>query len=218
VPLYDEPAYPGVQNAGLTLEAAAGVRPRSGRPPRRPGFPRLAWFLSLTLSLLLLSPFAEPASADGRQAGEYQVKAAFILNFSTFVEWPEGHFQNGTLTIGILGRDPFEGAMDDLKGKTVKGRKVVIRHYDDPEEALGADVLFIGASERMGLPRILHTLRGRPVLTVGDHPGLARSGVMINMVVLRKRVGFEINLEAARQSGLWISSQLLKLAKEVIEQ
>lgn len=221
MPHYDQQAFPGVPSDCLNQEAAAYVRPHSGGfgfGPRLPGFPLLAWVLFLTLSLLLLSPLAALASADGRQAGEYQVKAAFILNFSNFVEWPEGHFHDGILTIGILGRDPFEGAMDDLKGKTVKGRKVVIRRYDDPEEALDADVLFIGASERMGLPRILHPLRGRPVLTVGDHPGFARSGVMINMVVLRKRVGFEINLQAARQSGLRISSQLLKLAKEVFEQ
>jgi len=192
---------------------APGPR-RRGPGGRTPFLPLLLLVLFLLCSLSL-----PPAlGADTPRAGEYQVKAAFLLNFANFVDWPDELPANGVLTIGMLGQDPFEGAADSLKGKTAKGRKVVVRHYDDPEEAAGADILFISASERRALPRILKTLRGRPVLTVGDHPGFARSGVMINMVVLRKRVGFEVNLHAARQSGIRISSQLLKLAKEVIEQ
>jgi hypothetical protein len=171
----------------------------------------------LILSLLISLSLPVDLQADTPRAGEYQVKAAFILNFANFTDWPDDPASGRPLTIGILGRDPFEGAMDSLKGKTVKGRKVVIRHYGEPEEATGADILFIGASERRSLPHILKTLRGRPVLTIGDYPGFAHAGVMINMVLVQKRVGFEVNLQAAKQSGMRISSQLLRLAKEVIE-
>jgi len=149
--------------------------------------------------------------------GEYQVKAAFLLNFVNFVQWPDGALAEDTFTIGILGQDPFDSAVDSLKGKTVKGRRVVVRRYDDPTDARQADVLFISASEKRVLPHILKALRGHSVLTVGDDKGFGRSGVMINLLLLRKRVGFEINLVAAQREGLHISSHLLKLAQEVIE-
>lgn len=179
----------------------------------------LRWAPALLVALSLLFPAAvsSSAAADSPPAGEYQVKAAFILNFAGFIDWPDNAPSTTPFTIGILGHDPFEGAIDSLKGKTVKGRKVVIKRCDDPDEAQDTDILFISASEKRDLPRILKTLRSRPVLTVGDSQGFARSGVMISMVVQRKRIGFEINNHAARQAGFRISSQLLKLAKEVIE-
>jgi hypothetical protein len=179
-------------------------------------------FLRAPLALLmalafLLPPASCAAYASSQPVGEYHVKAAFILNFANFIEWPNTAPSSDAFIIGILGRDPFEGAIDSLKGKTVKGRKVVIKRYDDPEDARDADILFISASEKRALPRILKSLRNRPVLTVGDSQGFVRSGVMISMVPNGKRVGFEINNRAAQQAGIRISSQLLKLAREVIE-
>ena len=173
--------------------------------------------LVLILTVLLSTGESTAARVDSPKAGEYQVKAAFILNFINFIEWPETALSADTFTIGVLGRDPFEGAMDSLKGKSVKGRRIIVRHYDFPEEARDADILFISQSEKRSLPQILKTLRNRPVLTIGDHQGFARSGVMINLVLAKKRVGFEINLPASQKAGIRISSQLLKLSKEVVE-
>ncbi|HOI17929.1 MAG TPA: YfiR family protein [Geobacteraceae bacterium] len=192
----------------------AGHTARSGGARR---YPRALPALLFALSLLIQAALPRTAASDTPKAGEYQIKAAFILNFAGFVDWPDPPRSNNLFTIAILGHDPFESAIDSLNGKTVKGRKVVIKRYDDPEEARDADILFISASEKRALPRIMKTLRNRPVLTVGDSQGFARSGVMISMVMQRKRVGFEINNQAAQQAGIRISSQLLKLAREVIE-
>lgn len=180
--------------------------------------PRVTWGVLLAAALLFLAVPSRAARAELPQAGEYQIKAAFILNFANYVDWPDGALSRDTITIGILGQDPFDGALDSLGGKTVGGRRVHIRRYDEPEEAAGANILFIGTSGRKSLPRILRAVRGRPILTIGDSKGFVDAGVMINLVVLRKRVGFEVNLTAAKRAGLLVSSQLLKLAREVIEQ
>lgn len=177
-------------------------------------------FFSLFLFVLIFPlTFSSPneVQAEPFQAGEYQVKAAFLLNFANFVQWPQGSLGDDTFIIGILGEDPFGNNTDSLKGKTVKGRRVVIKRYDDPEDAREAAILFISGPEQRSLPHIMKILKGHPVLTIGDHPKFCRSGVMINMHLLRKRVRFNINLTAAHQAGLEISSQLLKLAQEVIE-
>ena len=170
------------------------------------------------LVLILCFSFSTPRElyAGPLQADEYQVKAAFLLNFARFVEWPASHVSNN-FTIGVLGRDPFDRALDSLSGKTVRGKRVVVRRYEDPDEAREADILFISASEKRSLPRILKKIRGNPILTVGDSKDFGSSGVMINLLLLQKRVGFEINLAAAQRDGLQISSNLLKLAQEVIE-
>ncbi len=172
----------------------------------------------LIMAIMLSTGVLSSASVEHGKADEYQVKAAFIVNFINFIEWPDTALSADSFTIGILGRDPSAGAIGALKGKTVKGRKLLVKYFDDPEEARNADLLFISPSEKRSLPLILKNLRNRPVLTVGDQQGFARSGVMINMVIVRKRVGFEINLPASHRAGLRISSQLLKLAKEVVEQ
>jgi len=172
----------------------------------------------LCLVMLLAAGAPISARADLGKAGEYQVKAAFIMHFINFIDWPDFALPADTLTIGVLGKDPSDGAIDALKGKTLKGRRVIVRHYDEPEEARSAAILFISPSEKRALLLILKTLRNRPVVTVGDQQGFARSGVMINMVLVRKRVGFEVNLPASERAGIRISSQLLKLAREVVEQ
>jgi hypothetical protein len=181
-------------------------------------FLRVACPALLILTIVLSTGVRSPASVEHGKADEYQVKAAFIVNFINFIEWPDTALPADSFTIGILGMEPSAGAIGALKGKTVKGRKLVVKHFDDPEEAHTADLLFISPSEKRSLPLILKKLRNRPVLTVGDQQGFARSGVMINMVIVRKRVGFEINLPASQRAGLRISSQLLKLAKEVVDQ
>ena len=178
--------------------------------------PLFGLFLFILILPLTFS-FSREVQAETIKVGEYQVKAAFLLNFANFVQWPQGALGDDTFIVGILGQDPFGNYTDSLQGKTVKGRRVVIKRYDDPEDAREATILFISGSEQRFLPHILKILRGHPVLTIGDLPGFCRSGVMINMHLFQKRVRFNINLTAAHRAGLEISSQLLKLAQEVIE-
>jgi hypothetical protein len=186
-------------------------------PRRRPAWCTLrAPVMLLICFLAFFFGTGQTAAAPYSPVGEYQVKAAFILNFANFVEWPPDTTRRN-LVIGIVGEDPFAGALSSLNGKTVKGRSVVVRYYDDVTDTLEADILYISPSERPALARILKTVKGRPILTVSDTRGFMRSGVMINMLVIQKRIGFEINTRATNQAGLRISSHLLKLAKEVVE-
>ena len=158
--------------------------------------------------------------AAGAQAAnsEYQVKAAFLYNFMKFVEWPgDGAGSSGTLTIGILGKDPFGEAIDEVRGKTAKGRRIVVLHLHGVEELKECDLLFVCASERGRLPQILKALQNARTLTVGDQDGFCQAGGMVNLVFVKNRVGFEVNRAAASRARLRVSSQLLKLARLVLE-
>ncbi|GFO70484.1 hypothetical protein GMLC_40630 [Geomonas limicola] len=164
----------------------------------------------------LLVGLTGPVRAAG--SAEYQVKAAFLYNFLKFVEWPsDSTTSSGSLTLGILGKDPFGEAIEEVRGKTAKGRRIAVVHLRTPEEARDCDLLFISASERGRLAQILKTVQNYRVLTVADQEGFCQAGGMINLVSVKNRVGFEVNMAAATRVRLRISSQLLKLARQVLE-
>lgn len=164
--------------------------------------------------LLLFSPAS--LSADSGY-GEYEIKAAFLYNFTKFVDWPspEDPYNGKPFTIGILGEDPFGPALEAIAKEQIDGRPVKICHFRKFEALDTCQVLYISRSEQRKLPTILRKLAERPVLTVSDIPEFARQGGMIGFVMQGRNVRFEINYKKALKSGLQISSHLLGLALEV---
>ncbi len=176
---------------------------------------RLFTCLLLVVGFLLISVC--PVRAGEREAAEYEVKAAFLYNFAKFTEWPAGSFagDQASLTICVLGDDPFGKAFNPIRAKTVKNRPVVIREVADADAAGGCHMLFIAASEQPHVDAILGSLGKRSVLTVSDMKKFVQSGGMISFVMVDDKVRFEINNGAADRAGLKISSQILKLARTV---
>lgn len=169
--------------------------------------------LFASVSCLAVSRAESPSSPR-----EYQVKAAFLYTFFKFVEWPAaGGGASRPLCVAILGQNSFGEDLEALRGKTARGRTIVVRHYRKAEEVRDCDVVFISSSEKGHLPRILKQLQNSPVLTVADQEGFCQAGGIINLVTVRSKVSFEINTAAAQRAQLHISSQLLKLARIVVE-
>ncbi len=159
------------------------------------------------------------AGAQAQSATEYQVKAAFLFNFARFVEWPTDAFPSAdsALQICVLGQDPFGRDFEQvIVDKIVNGHRIEIAHPDGVPQARACQILFIAASETPHLRAILLGLKGSSVLTVGDAPGFAILGGVINFVLDDGRVRFEINLKAAEQAHLKISARLLTVAKVVL--
>lgn len=159
------------------------------------------------------------AAAEVRPPTEYQVKAAFLYNFTKFVEWPDAAFSGSTapLNICIMGKNPFSTYLDDLQDKTVRGRQISIRMNPASEKLDRCHILFISASEKNQLSYIIQRLENASVLTVADMEGFTAAGGMINLVLKDNKVTFDVNLKTARFAGLKVSSQLLKLAHKVQE-
>lgn len=170
----------------------------------------------LLITMLAMACVLCPALAQ-QEVSEYQIKAAFLYNFAKFVDWPACNAcpDSDTFFIGILGKDPFGEEIRTIAGKTVKGKTLVVLTAETLDELKSCQVIFIGTTVQKDLAAVLHHLQKRPVLTVGDTPGFAEAGVMINLYTVDNKVRFEINPAAAEQSGLKISSQLLKLARIV---
>ncbi len=148
------------------------------------------------------------------QANEYQVKAAFIFNFAKFVDWPSDAFgDERALVVGVVGDDPFDGALDRLNGNIANGRRLRIKRLRLGDNLRVCQILFISNSEGRNLGKIMDAIRGASVLTIGEMPQFNQSGGMIRFVIQKNKVRFEINAAAAGQARLRISSKLLALSK-----
>lgn len=175
--------------------------------------------LRALLLAVLAVVFLWPAEicAQSAQQREYDIKAAYLYRFLNYIDWPADTLPGagGTITIGIVGEDPFGPSIDWLKGKQIKGRTLAVRLVATPKDFEQCQIIFISASEKARLPEILAQLKDARVLTVSEVDGFAAQGGIINFFSERNKVRFEINLEVARRTGLLISSELLKLAKLV---
>ncbi len=149
---------------------------------------------------------------------EYEVKAAFLYNFSKFVEWPAEVLQNSTtpFIIGVLGTDPFSGILDRVVGsKRIMGKKMEVRRFKNLQDLIYCHLLFISNSEKTNLSFIFQGTKGTSTLTVGEMDGFVDGGGMIQFVVIDKRVRFSINAGAAEDAGLRLSSKLLNLGVDL---
>jgi hypothetical protein len=147
---------------------------------------------------------------------EYELKAGVLYHIIEYVEWPavtSPSNQPPPIQIGLLGDLPFAKALEVLDGKTLRGRKLVVKQLTDRQQAMHCQVVFIGASEKSRLNDIIAEVKNRPVLTVSEVEGFAEQGGIVNLLAGQNRITMEINRATAGESRLGISSQLLKLAK-----
>lgn len=166
--------------------------------------------------LCLLASFSSVITVNvaAQAHNEYRVKAAFILNFARFVEWPPNAYsEGGVLVVGIIGDDHFSGSLDQLNGTTVNGRRIAIRRFKFGDYLRGCQILFVSSSERNRLGKILESVKGGSVLTIGELAPFNQSGGVIKFVIQDYKVRFEINSGAAGQARLKISSKLMALSK-----
>lgn len=176
-------------------------------------------WICLIFIIVLCAVADSVPNAQATRLSEYRVKAAFVYNFAKFIDWPAKAFPDGRapLTLCILGKDPFGVALETIKGKTVKGRKLVIQHVARIEDLDQCHILFISASEEKHVEKILETLKDSSVLTIGEMKMFAQRGGIIHLTVKESKVRFGINVDAAKRAGLKISSKLLKLSRVVTD-
>lgn len=169
------------------------------------------------VSHFALATLLAAAPAPGPQAvSEYKVKAAFLFNFAKFVEWPERHRDTQSVTIGVVGFDPFGESLDQVvRDKMVGSKRIAIRRFARLEQMEPCDILFISPSESSRLDEILKALDGTATLTVGEDEEFVRKGGIIRFFTQESKVRFEINLNAAEFEGLRLSSRLLQVARTV---
>lgn len=174
------------------------------------------------LALLGLSlAVSTRAQAQEGPSLEYEVKAAFLVKFAMFVQWPTNALPLDVqvpLVVGILGEDPFGEKFDQwLRNERINGRPVQVRRAREAAGLVDCHIVFISASERTRLAELIAAFRERPILTVADEPGFASRGGMIGFFKESGKVRFEINAVAIESTGLKASSKLLQVGRRITE-
>jgi hypothetical protein len=165
--------------------------------------------LVAVLGLALLCGSDEPSQ-------EYKLKAAFIYNFARFIEWPASAFSRGDLpfVIGVVGTDPFDGALEQaVAGKLIGSRPVVVKYFTTADDIGSCQILFVATNDEDAQTKILQKVLNQPVLTLGESETFNTDGGCLRFFVENSKMRFEINTDATDRAKLKISSKLLKLAR-----
>ena len=173
--------------------------------------------LGLLCFALLVSGVPQPARAQ-TAPDEYQVKAAFLFHFAQFLVWPSSALNAGdsSVSLCILDDEPHRQEIQStIEGKPIGVRVFHVRPISQPQEFQGCNILFLSRDEARRQSATLKSLRGMPVLTVGETANFLSDGGMIRFHLEAGKVRFSINLAATESSHLQVSSRLLLLASSV---
>jgi hypothetical protein len=169
-------------------------------------------------AIALLIGIAPATCAFGQavQADEARVKAAYLLRFLQYVEWPQEALQPGgaAVKIGIVGAPAINAELVQA-ARGGQGRAVTVQSLSGAENLSQFHVVFIGDDDRAKLAPLIAAVRGKPTLVITESPSALEHGSMINFVTMERRVKFEIALDTAERAGLALSSRLLAVALRV---
>jgi hypothetical protein len=180
---------------------------------RRARQPVIVYAFAFALAAYLAcADLARPQS----KSQEYRVEATYLSNFGKFVRWPIATTKDLNFVICVLGNDPFGRMLDvAVAGEKINNQSVMTRRITTAQEASACRIVFISASEANRLAEILDELNNASILTVSDIPGFSARGGMIQFVMMKDKVRFEVNIAATSAAKLTLSSQLLKVAANV---
>ena len=174
---------------------------------------RFLLFLFLAFTIGVASPLFA-------QTSEYELKAVFLYNFTHFVTWPESAFSSpdSPFQLCVIGEDPFGHFLDDtVTSEKVNDHPIVVRRIQELDNSASCHIIFLSEKSPFTEQQVLSVVRDHPVLVTGETEEFAEKGGTIAFRVQDSRIRLQVNLRAARQANLAISSKLLKLS-DVIEE
>ena len=172
--------------------------------------------IALATLITALFPQSAVAQPQSEPKGEYALKAVFLYNFCRFIDWPKSAFAspNEPIVIGVIGEDPFGSLLKEaVQGETSRGRAIQIEHYSKPDAIGHCHLLFVSHSEAGRTEKILSSVSGKSVVTVGETDAFLDRGGMIALTADKNRVRLHINPSLLRAASLDVSSKLLRVAE-----
>lgn len=156
-------------------------------------------------------------SLSAQQYTEYDLKAAYVFNFSKFVSWPTNAFENddSDFNIVVFGDSPITKVLfKAFKGRKIQNRDISIKVIYRIEDLPNTHILFVSKEMQVEVANLIEHINDKPILVVGDVvESFCQLGGTINLTSRSSKYQFEINNNAAIKSHLKISSKLLALSK-----
>lgn len=171
----------------------------------------LLWAFGLAHSANFASASEERAVIE-----EEQGKALLIYNIAKFSVWPaEANPAESPFEFTLWDDKALEEAIKILEGMKVHGRDVGINRHKTNSIPVDGEVIIISANRLSAFTKAKDELGKMPILTVTTNPEVFEAGAMVLVEVVDDYLSFSVNLERVKASGLEISGNLLRHAKEV---
>lgn len=159
--------------------------------------------------------------APTNSSSEYRFKAVFLYRLVRWVTWPTSNLSktSKTLTIGIVGKDPFGREIDALtKLKRIKGRQIVIKRFPKVVDIKKTQVLFVSRSlSQAEVDQVIKRGHKESILIVGEKNDFVDQAGMISLLIQKNKLKFEVNTVSIKKAKLKVSSQILKMASRVVK-
>ena len=166
---------------------------------------------ALCMTAMLCSS-AWPDAADAKR--EDELKAAYLLNFVKFVEWPA--IADDTITLCFVGGDGIQSALaTGIASRKIAHPALLVRRVERTQDVAGCSLLYLDAATMPSKRGVFRNAAAASVLTVSNAGEFIRSGGMIELFTEYNRLRFNINLDYIQRAGLRVSSSLLELAASV---
>jgi uncharacterized protein DUF4154 len=168
------------------------------------------YIILFVTTIILVGSFSfRPEQMDTQ---EYILKAAFLYRFTDYIDWGNTN-TNSDFTIAILGKSSITNPLIEIaREKKIQGKRIVIKEYQDINDIVDCQVLFISHNYQPGIETVIAKLNNNQALIVAEQPDACAKGAHINFLISDNRLKFEINANAAARTGLKISSELLQHA------
>lgn len=145
-----------------------------------------------------------------------QDKAAMIIKFTDFIEWPDDAFKNRYFTIGVSGDEKIYDILKNKNIKTLKGRKFRVIKIDGSKQPQAINILYISKNHFKYWDKISKNYNKKFLLTISDKNDFLKKGGIIQFIKKKTgSIGFSINRTTQLESKLSFSSYLLIIAKIV---
>jgi hypothetical protein len=144
-----------------------------------------------------------------------EVLVVLTLNLARFTDWPERVFnkKSPVFNLCVIGDNVVQEAFASIDKKIVKGKIVRIINIARLRNLAQCQLLYVSDLERNKLIQVFLELKNQPVLTIGENIEFLETGGMVALEKNSGKITLNINLPVIRQSGLVVSSRILKLAK-----
>jgi TonB family protein len=155
------------------------------------------------LLVCMVLTWCAPARAQ-QTAGQYQVEAAYLYNFTKAARWSEQSLPDRAgLIIGVLGGDEgfIQVLRDVLAHKVINGHILEVRQLRSGEEVKFCHVVFFRTSEP-ATRAVIAQFRKSNILLVGENNEFLNDGGMINLKLVDGKVTYDVNTAALERANM----------------
>ena len=154
------------------------------------------------------------APAGAQLLDEAEMKAAFVVNFVQFTNWPPGVLPDGTAAVVcVRSGSALAQRLGDVAGRKVPGRTFVLKPL--PADARGCHVVVVDREDAAWLSAASRGLSQWPVLVVADDNDGQVTGSDIRLALSGRKIVFDVDGVSVRRAGLAVSSRVLQLARQI---